>query len=267
MIVVTSVLDPIFHYDIIFPNERKEVDRSHLPETEFGKWSHLFLQFERVLAPEEKNSIDEAEKECKKNCWGADLWEECNHPSLRRTMETLSEDIYERVSAGEPVPTHEQLVQELSEKAFPLYQLFWSACTRSEKLLLVQLAQTGLVNPICKDTLHETIRKKLVELKPYPRVMNESFARFLESAATSDQIETWEKEAGESHWLTMRNVLLIMVVFAFLMIGISQDHVLQSISAILTAVIGAIGGVMKLSDTIASKFRKGAATAPESAEA
>ena len=104
-------------------------------------------------------------------------------------METMSEDLRQRVRAKEPVPTHEQLVQELSEKAFPLYKLFWSACTRSEKLLLVQLAQTGLVNPICNDTLHETIRKRLVELKPYPRVMNESFAHFLESAATRDQIK------------------------------------------------------------------------------
>ena len=65
----------------------------------------------------------------------------------------------------------------------------------------------------------------------------------------------------------MRNVLLIMLVFAFLMIGISQDHALQSISAILTAVIGAIGGVMKLSDTIASKFRKDAAGVSENAAA
>jgi hypothetical protein len=253
-LVVTSVLDPIFHYDIMFPNERKEVDRSHLPETEFGRWTHLFLQFERVLAEEEKNAIDKEEKECKRDRWAASLWEECKyHPSLRRTMETMCEDLCQREEAGKPMPTHEQLVQELSEKAFPLYKLFWSACTRSEKLLLVQLAQTGLVNPICKDTLQETIRKRLVELKPYPRVMNESFAQFLESAASAEQIQHWEKEAGESHWLTMRNVLLIMLVFAFLMIGISQDHALQAISAILTAVIGAIGGVMKLSDTIASK--------------
>ena len=267
-LVVTSVVDPIFHYDIIFPNERSEVDRSHLPETEFGRSTHLFLQFERVLAEEDQDKIEKAAEECNKYPWGADLWEECKyHPSLRRTMETMSEDLRQRRKAGEPLPTHEQLVQELSEKAFPLYKLFWSACTRPEKLLLVQLAQTGLVNPICKDTLHETIRKKLVELKPYPRVMNESFARFLESAATGDQIAAWEKEGGESHWLTMRNVLLIVAVFAFLMIGISQDHVLQSISAILTAVIGAIGGVMKLSDTIASKFRRDAATVPENATA
>jgi hypothetical protein len=266
-LVVTSVLDPIFHYDIIFPDERKEVDRSHLPETEFGRWTHLFLRFERVLVEEEKSATKKAEEKCKTDCGGADLWEECKHPSLRRTMETMSEDLRQRRDAGKPAPTHEQLVQELSEKALPLYKLFWSACTRSEKLLLVQLAQTGLVNPICKDTLHETIRKRLVELKPYPKVMNESFAQFLESAATEDQIEHWEKEAGESHWLTMRNVLLIMLVFAFLMIGISQDRALQSISAILTAVIGATGGVMKLSDTIASRVRKEAAAVGESAAA
>src|SRR5262249_53506092 len=127
-------------------------------------------------------------------------------------------------------------------------------CTRPEKLLLVQLAQTGLVNPICKDTLHDLIRKKLVILKPYPRVMNESFMRFLLSATSSEQIQAWEKEAGESHWLTVRNVLLIMVAFVFLIVGITQDRVLQSISGILTAVVAGLGGVFKLTETIASKW-------------
>jgi hypothetical protein len=267
-LVVTSVVDPIFHYDIIFPDETNQVDRSHLPEIEFGRWSHLFLQFERVLVEEDQAKIESAKEKCGEGRWVNDLWEECKfHPSLRRTGQTISEGVRQRAKAGGSWPTHEQLVEELSEKAFALYKLLWSACTRPEKLLLVQLAQTGLVNPICRDTFQEMIRKKLVELKPYPRVMNESFARFLESAASTEQIEDWEKEAGESHWLTVRNVLLIMLAFAFLMIGISQDHALQSISAILTAVVGGIGGVFKLSDTIASKWGRKPDSAPASTPA
>jgi len=56
-------------------------------------------------------------------------------------------------------------------------------------------------------------------------------------------------------------VLIIMVAFAFLMIGISQDHALQSISGILTAVVGGIGGVFKLAETIASKLARDKAPA------
>ena len=59
-----------------------------------------------------------------------------------------------KLEAGR-LPTHEQLVDELYEKTFALYELLWSACTRPEKLLLVQLAQTGLVNPTCKETFQE----------------------------------------------------------------------------------------------------------------
>ena len=143
-----------------------------------------------------------------------------------------------------------------TKRHWPFISCSGPACTRPEKLLLVQLAQTGLVNPICKDTLHDLIRKRLVLLKPHPSVMNESFTRFLQSAATSEQILNWEQEAGESHWHTVRNVLIIMVAFALLMIGISQDRALQSISGILTAVVGGIGGTFKLVETIAVRLRR-----------
>jgi hypothetical protein len=263
-LVVTSVVDPMLHFDIIFPDQTAAVESSHLPETEFGRWAHVFLQFERVLVHEKRAEVSASEIACRRGSWGDELWEECrHHRSLRRYGEMITEAVEQRIAAGQPLPTHEQLIDELYEKALALYKLLWSACTRPEKLLLVQLAQTGLVNPICKDTLHDLIRKRLVVLKPYPTVMNESFTRFLQSAATSEQILAWEKEAGESHWQTVRNVLVIMVVFTLLMIGVSQDHALQSISGILTAVVGGIGGVFKLAETISSKLARKAAGAVE----
>jgi hypothetical protein len=265
-VVVTSVVDPMFHFDIIFPDQNEEVERSQLPEAEFGRWAHVLLAFEPVLAEDRPSELKQAEDALKngtsdQDIWVGDLWQECRHHRwLRHSGRNLAEAIRRRIQAGRPAPTHDQIVDELHEKAFALYELLWSACTRPEKLLLVQLAQTGLVNPICKDTLHDLIRKKLILMKPHPTVMNDSFARFLQSAATSDQIRRWEKEAGESHWLTVRNVLIIMVVFTFFMIGISQDHALQSISGILTAVVGGIGGVFKLVETVASKWGKAPST-------
>jgi hypothetical protein len=273
-LVVTSVVDPTLHFDIIFPDQKDEVDRSHLPEAEFGRWAHVFLQFERVVADENpselkdtKNAIQirEHEGDTQGYC-AADLWEECRHHRVLRLIgQTIAQAIGQRMNSGDPAPAHEQLVAEVQERAFPLYELFWSACTRPEKLLLVQLAQTGLVNPTCTDTLHDLIRKRLVTLNPYPSIMNDSFTRFLRSAATGEQIEAWEKEAGESHWLTVRNVLLIVAVFVLLMIGMTQDHALQSISGILTAVVGGLGGVFKLVEIIASKWSGKATSAPAKA--
>jgi hypothetical protein len=250
-LVVTSVVDPIFHYDIIFPDEKNQVQRNQLPETEFGRWSHVFLQFERVLAHE-----DQYECQAAPNGIDNDLWTECkSHPSLLRTGRMISEGNTRRAN-GDSKVEREHKVEALSEKAFALYKLLWSACTRPEKLLLVQVAQTGLVNPICKDTLLDLMRKRLVTLQPYPKLMNESFARFLESAASREQIENWEKESGESHWHTIRNVLIILLLFALLMIGVSQDHALQQISTILTAVLGGIGGVFKLTDYVAERLNR-----------
>ncbi len=293
-IIVTSVVDPMFHFDSIFPEQRNEMEKDPLPETEFGRWAHVLLQFERVLA------VDDQEKPAwaTSQRWGERLWEEAKH---HRWLVRIASFIAEDVKAGTAAPGQQsernagsrrprwlvriasiiphrrkprragpgeqnsvdadELIEELHEKATALYKLFWSACTRPEKLMLVQLAQTGLINPLGKDTLQELIRKRLVIMCPYPRVMNESFARFLCTAATQAQIVTWEKEAGESSWPLVRNILVIMVVFALVLTGISQNHALQAISGLVTAVAGAIGGTFKITDIVAQKFRGGGAAA------
>jgi hypothetical protein len=254
-LVVTSVVDPMFHFDSIFPDENLEVDRDHLPETEFGSWAHILLEFERVLAID-----DEPAPPWAKEHWGKDLWEECNHNRrLRQIAAIIAGQVEVRVKGGRRAPRRGELIDELQEKAYALYKLFWSACTRPEKLMLVQLAQTGLVNPLGKDTLQELIRKGLIVMTPYPKIMNESFERFLQTAADREQIAKWEKEGGESHWPLVRNVLMILLVFALVMIGVSQDHTLQAISGIVAAVGGSIGGSFKLLDVVSRKLGKPAA--------
>ena len=257
-VVVTSAVDPTAHLDIIFPDQKDEVDRNRLPEAEFGRWVHVLLHFERVTIEETQSGAADVVGGRPGARIESELSEECRWlPPLRRIGQRLADAIRQRIRSGGPEPTHEALIDEVYENATALYKLLWSACTRPEKLLLVQLAQTGLANPICKDTLNELLRKRLVVMKPYPAIFNESFERSLLSAASRDQIQAWEKEAGESHWLTVRNVLLILLVFVLLMIGVSQDHALQSISGILTAVLGGVGGVFKLIETIATKWNRG----------
>jgi hypothetical protein len=250
-IVVTCVVDPMLHLDSIFPEQNEEVERDRLPETEFGRWAHVLLQFERVLTTD-----DEPAPDWTKKSWGKTLWVECRHHRwLRRIGTMIAEEIRDRISRGGSAPRHEALIEELHEKAFVLYKLFWSACTRPEKLMLVQLAQTGMINPLGNDTLQELLRKGLVVRDPYPKIMNESFAHFLNSAASPGQISAWEKEAGESHWPVVRNVFIILIVFALVMVGISQNQALQTMSAIVTAVAGAIGGSFKLTDMISQKLK------------
>jgi hypothetical protein len=262
-LMVTSAVDPMVHLDIIFPDRDEEIERNHLPEAEFGHWAHVFIQFERVVIEERQSAVADAERDCRTGAKiDKELWAECRwFPSLRRVGMIVAEEVKQRIAAGKPEPTHEELIEEVSDNAAALYKLLWSACTRPEKLLLVQLAQTGLANPSCTDTLHDLLRKRLILLTPCPTIMNESFGRFLLSAASSEQIQAWENEGGESHWLTVRNVLLIVLVFVLLMIGVSQDHALQSISGILTAVVGGVGGVFKLIETVAAKWGRPSAQA------
>lgn len=253
-LVVTSVVDPMFHFDSIFPDENVEVDRDHLPETEFGSWAHVLLEFERVLAIDHEPAPSWAQED-----WGKGLWDECHHNRrLRQIAAIIADQVEVRIKDGKRAPRRGELIEELQENAYALYKLFWSACTRPEKLMLVQLAQTGLVNPLGKDTLQELIRKGLIVMWPYPKIMNESFERFLETAADREQIRNWEKEGGESHWPLVRNVLVILLVFALVMIGVSQDHTLQAISGIVAAVGGSIGGSFKLLDVVSRKLGKSA---------
>jgi hypothetical protein len=155
----------------------------------------------------------------------------------------VGEELAAQAKAG---ASSEALLAMIAERARALYKMFWFCCTRSEKLLLIQLAQTGLFNPLCTGTLEELVRKGLILPGPRPRIMNTTFQRFLESAEGPDTVREWESEAGESSWLMIRNVVLGLIILGLLVMALTQHQAMQTVTAVLTGVGTAMAGLLRL---------------------
>ena len=93
----------------------------------------------------------------------------------------------------------------------PYHRWLFDQQSESEKLLLVQLAQEGLVNPNNREVAQELIRKGLIVRKSgILRIRNEEFAIFLKQAVSSSTTKRWEKEGAGITAASLRISLLVI---------------------------------------------------------
>jgi hypothetical protein len=124
------------------------------------------------------------------------------------------------------------------------YRELWQACSTLEKLLLLQLAEEDVVNLHSDDVIAELVRKGLVLNDPHPRLMNESFRRFVLPAASEMGVKDLEHTmaGGANAW---RNfvwpVLLITGLFLLLTQQKYFDNILTPLSTVATGVAGLFG--------------------------
>jgi len=128
----------------------------------------------------------------------------------------------------------DDLRRAIRSRADTAYQLLWTSCTRSEKLVLIQLAQEGLINPKSRDTLDELIAKGLVLPGAAPTLFNLTFRDFLQDIERTDVVQAWERMEGSGLWVMsgriVATVLAVGGVFYLLTQGFSVQSVLPIIS-------------------------------------
>lgn len=103
-------------------------------------------------------------------------------------------------------PCHERRVT-----TDPYHRWLFDQQSESEKLLLVQLVQEGLVNPNSREVAQELIRKGLIVRRSgLLRIRNEEFAMFLKHAVSSSTTKRWEKEGAGITAASLRISLLVI---------------------------------------------------------
>lgn len=235
-LIITSNVDPVFHFDSVLSDERKKIYEHPMPEPELQRWARLLHNFRKLQLP----TPDGERPEWAGSEVGAIVYAECQH---HQALLSVGEEV---AASAPPGTESERLLAMVAERSLALYKLYWASCTRSEKLLLIQLAQTGLVNPLCLDTLADLVRKGLILPGPRPRIMNETFQRFLETVEGPDAVREWESEAGESSWLIIRNVVLVLIVLGLAVLALTQHQALQTVTAVLTGIGTVMAGLFRL---------------------
>jgi hypothetical protein len=232
-VIVTSAVDPVFHFESVRFEDGSKLEQP-LPEPDLQRLARLLHNFRKVGLPGPPQPSKPLP---------AAIREECSH---HKELLRIGAEVAAQAQHLERKPDEEMWLAMIAERARALYKLFWATCTRPEKLLLIQLAQTGFANPNCFGTLEELIRKGLVTQDVRPRIMNETFRRFLTKVEERKTVRAWESEAGQGSWAPIRNILLASLALSLIVIALTQADTLQTATTVIGGVVTAMAGVTRL---------------------
>jgi hypothetical protein len=170
------------------------------------------------------------------------IWKECGPmAALWPIGAQLAKDIKK-----ENIYSEETIISEILERADGYYRLVWKECSDDQKFVLAQLAADGLLNPTNGRAIRQLVRHGLITTDPQFRLMNESFRRFLRSAASAGLKQEWVRESRRSGWGKMHGSFLTTMILLGAFLLTTQNALWQSSAAYVTTALGALGTLAKL---------------------
>jgi hypothetical protein len=152
-----------------------------------------------------------------------------------------------------------QLLEELGERAELYYRSLWASCGDDEKLVLGHLAEDGLANLHDRKWVRRLMARGLIRREPVCRLMNETFRRFVLSAACRREVLDLEQHTGPSPWERFRQPFFVTVAAAAVFFLATQKQLLDSTLAIAGAATAALPAVGKVVDLMSGRRGSGAA--------
>ncbi len=174
------------------------------------------------------------------------IWKECGPlPALWPIGAQLARDI-----RTETIQSEDTIASEILERADPYYRMIWNECSREQKFVLAQLAIDGLLNPNNGRSVRQLVRRGLIVKDPQFRILNESFRRFLRSAATPELKQEWQRQSRQSGWGRAHGVFFTTMLLVGVFLLTTQNELWQSSAGYVTTALGAFGTLGKLLSTV-----------------
>jgi hypothetical protein len=234
VLVVTTSVDPIANFEEVFDTERKGVYDDVIPEVGLSRSSLILSRFLRCYVPIlcDKSADKRWQKwlNYRPEDWKDTLALEAEgyEPLLEIAAELA------RCEWTDGHPSLDELARAFTARAQATYQLLWTSCTRSEKLVLIQLAQEGLVNPKCHDVVARLMAKGMVVSKPGLTVFNYTFRQFLRGIERDQVVTEWERVEGTGLWVTAGRLVGSGLLAGGLFFLLTQDLSVQSLLPIIS---------------------------------
>lgn len=140
----------------------------------------------------------------------------------------------------------EKLILEIQSLAGVYYNRLLKSCTRKEKFILYDIALNMLVNSNNLETQKVLYKKGLIVCNGTCRLMNESFRNFILTAVDPAEAEHFIRELNAPGKWTSYKAPLMLIVLGLVVFLALQDSLLSNVNAILTAVIGGLALITKL---------------------
>ena len=156
-------------------------------------------------------------------------------------LETLIGEL-ESVASG-----RDQVLDEIGERAEEYYTALWHPCSANEKLVLMQVAQTGLVNSKARKDVRRLLARGLLLRDPQLRLMNETFRRFVcVHAATSSLASRLNDDLAGDAWNRVRMPFFAGVMVVLLFFFSTQREMFDSTFAVIGGLTAAVPALLKM---------------------
>jgi hypothetical protein len=140
----------------------------------------------------------------------------------------------------------DEVVGFVLDAAEPYYRSVWEVCSHEEQLVLIQLAQEGLVNPKRIETIKHLARRRLVSVDPRFCLMNDSFRSFVLSVSSREHIEALERTPANSAWARLGTPLYALAAVIIAILLFTEQEAFTSLIAIVTGAAGTLGSMRNL---------------------
>ena len=246
-LVITSTIDPIAHFRELFTEERQGIYTDLVPEVSLGRSALLLSRFRRCyvpIGPSKRHVKRKDRAEGSMTCW--QRWWHYNPREWQKTLRTeldgfrpfgqIREElraVWNAPKKREAVP-FDELVSAIKLKTEASYELLWASCTRSEKLVLIQLAQEGFVTAQSWDVVAPLVAKGIIVHSPGLAIFNHTFRDFLRGIERGGVIQAWERMEGSGLWVVSGRLIGSSLVAGGLFYLTTQDLSVQSLLPILS---------------------------------
>jgi hypothetical protein len=215
MIVASSIV--VFGRLLERSTGSKSTEAAWLPgESEAYRWSRVQASLEKVRFPlpwnrDVNDAFEAADDRVKATIIRETHWSwtlAAHVPAIEDQIEKEAERL------GEPSDRLEEtVIQIVGDRAAPMFRRMWTFFDPQERLALIQLARTGVINAQNEDLVRQMLRVGFVRRSPDLRIASESLRRFVASAETQAQIDLWQSEfSGQDAWSTVRTPFLILLL-------------------------------------------------------
>ncbi len=213
----------------------------------------------KTLSPHRKPA-DESQ-EAKKKAGTVDkicnfLSNECRWTApLRRAAKEVVSNID---PAQAELPSTKALADQIYDHCEAYCRSLWSACSKAEKRILIQLAEEGVLNRKEERVVRHLMKKGLIDRRPRLTLLNETFRRFVLDVKEEEQDFTkWEQEHAAQGWAAWRSALIVVLVTVVVFLGATQQEILESWLPILGAIATGVAGILR----VFTLFHRGATPA------
>lgn len=168
-----------------------------------------------------------------------------------RDLRTICRRIAESDDVRSGFLNAEQILEEVAERARPLYQAAWNESTEDERVVLEHVARFGLTNSASQPVVRRLLARGLLRKDPELRPMNRTFKRFVLGPDCRKEVERLEGQAEASLWDRLRVPLGLGATIAVVFLVTTQREMFDATLTVATGMSTAVPTLIRLTTLLA----------------